>query len=234
MSRPDKKRYIIAASKSWNIEAARSFIADSPDLQIKLITDKKALTYGEIKNFNPRYVFFLHWSWLIPQAIHRNYDCVVFHMTDLPFGRGGSPLQNLIERGIYKTKIAAIKAVRELDAGDILLKKSLTLEGSADEIFRRATKIIFTSMIPRIIKDEPVPVPQKGKVVRFKRRLPEQGTIARLSSLTKVYDYIRMLDAEGYPPAFMEVSGLRLEFFDAQKKKDYITAKVRLRIKDET
>jgi len=28
-------------------------------------------------------------------------------MTDLPFGRGGSPFQNLIARGIYDTKIIA-------------------------------------------------------------------------------------------------------------------------------
>ncbi len=48
-----------------------------------------------------------------------NFNCVVFHMTDLPFGRGGSPLQNLISRGIYKTKISAIKVVKEIDAGPI-------------------------------------------------------------------------------------------------------------------
>ena len=32
------------------------------------------------------------------QEIHENYKCIIFHMTDLPFGRGGSPLQNLISR----------------------------------------------------------------------------------------------------------------------------------------
>jgi methionyl-tRNA formyltransferase len=44
-------------------------------------------------------------------------------MTDLPFGRGGSPLQNLISRKIYNTKLSAIRVVKELDAGPVFLKK---------------------------------------------------------------------------------------------------------------
>ena len=47
-------------------------------------------------------------------------------MTDLPYGRGGSPLQNLIVRGHKHTMISAIKCVKELDAGPIYLKKPLT------------------------------------------------------------------------------------------------------------
>ena len=35
-------------------------------------------------------------------------------MTDLPYGRGGSPLQNLIIRGFESTKISAIEFKMEL------------------------------------------------------------------------------------------------------------------------
>ncbi|MGG3804445.1 hypothetical protein [Metabacillus fastidiosus] len=59
-------------------------------------------------------------------------------MTDLPFGRGGSLLQNLIVRGIYETKISAIKCVKELDAGQIYVKESLFLYGNVKEIYLRA------------------------------------------------------------------------------------------------
>ena len=44
-------------------------------------------------------------------------------MTDLPFGRGGSPLQNLIVRGYKSTKLTAIKVQSGIDTGDIYLKK---------------------------------------------------------------------------------------------------------------
>ena len=53
-------------------------------------------------------------------------------MTDLPFGRGGSPLENLILRGHTSTVISAIKCAPELDSGDIYLQKPLSLYGSAE------------------------------------------------------------------------------------------------------
>ncbi len=84
-------------------------------------------------------------------------------MTDLPFGRGGSPLQNLIERGIENTKISAIKVDDGIDTGDIYFKESLNLNGTADEIFIRASQIIFNKMIPKIINEKILPKKQKWR-----------------------------------------------------------------------
>lgn len=228
------EKYLIATIKSWNIEKAQAFAGAKPELQVKIVTDKEELTYNLVRKFNPRYIFFPHWSWIIPREIYDNFECVVFHMTDLPFGRGGSPLQNLIERGIYQTKVTAIRVVKELDAGPIYLKQDLDLQGSASEIFRRAAEIIFEDMIPYIIGNEPACIPQKGEIVMFNRRTLEQSNIAELSSLTKVYDYIRMLDAEGYPLAFVEAGRLNVEFSDAKLEKDYVSATARIKIRNES
>ena len=69
----------------------------------------------------------------------------------MPFGRGGSPLQNLIIKNFSKTKISAFKCNDILDGGDIYLKKNLNLKGSAEKIFRNSSKIIF-EMICEILK----------------------------------------------------------------------------------
>ncbi len=37
------------------------------------------------------------------------------HMTDVPYGRGGSPLQNLIARGHTSTKLTAMRMTAEVD-----------------------------------------------------------------------------------------------------------------------
>ena len=71
-------------------------------------------------------------------------------------------------------------------------------------------------MIVDIIRRRPVPQPQKGKPVLFKRRKPDDGNVMSLSSLRRAFDFIRMLDAVGYPPAFLETKGLRFEFKDAR------------------
>ena len=52
--------------------------------------------------------------------------------------------------------------------------------------------------------------------------------IYRLSELSKVYDFIRMLDCEGYPNAFLESKYLKLEMYDAKFKNDKIIASVKI------
>jgi methionyl-tRNA formyltransferase len=229
-----KKKIIIATIKSWNIKNALKLKGElKNEYEVKIITKKEDLTYEKIKKINPEYIFFPHWSWIIPKEIYNNFECVVFHMTDLPFGRGGSPLQNLILRGIKKTKISAIKPVEELDAGPIYMKRPLSLAGSAEDIYKRASKIIFEIMIPYLLKNKVKPKPQKGKIVIFKRRTPEESKIPEDITFEKVYDYIRMLDAEGYPPAFLETKNLKFEFKHAIKRKKYIEAKVYIKKKNE-
>ena len=200
---------------------------------IVYINTKEDLTYENLKAINPKYVFFPHWSYIIPAQIYENFNCIIFHMTDLPFGRGGSPLQNLIERGIYHTKISAIRCVKILDGGDIYLKRDFDIShGSASEIYAKAGSIV-SEMIDYIIKNNPMPFPQQGEIVEFKRRIPEQSDISKLDNLQKIYDYIRMLDCEGYPKAFIKENKFRIEFSSAQFDTDKLTAKVEIKLNEQ-
>ena len=129
----------------------------------------------------------------------------------LPFGRGGSPLQNLIVRGFKETQISAIKVTKGIDAGDIYLKKTLDLSGSARDIFNRSSNIVY-DMIEEIINNNIKPTPQIGNPVIFKRRTPLESDISKIEKIELLYDYIRMLDCEGYPNAFLETDKFRFEF----------------------
>ena len=53
------------------------------------LRERKDLSSEALEQIKPEFVFFPHWSWLIPEEIHSRFDCVIFHMTDLPYGRGG-------------------------------------------------------------------------------------------------------------------------------------------------
>jgi methionyl-tRNA formyltransferase len=222
--------YIIFSSQNWHPKLADN-LRFRTHCEIHIMGDKAELTTVTLRNIHPEKIFFPHWSFVIPAEIYENYECVIFHMTDLPFGRGGSPLQNLISRGIYETQISAIRCVKDLDAGDIYLKRPLSLYGSAEEIYIRANQII-EEMIVEIIQEKPVSEPQIGEVVNFKRRKPEEGNIATLDSLDKVFDYIRMLDAESYPKAFFETEHLRFEFSRASMKVNHVVADVRITVKN--
>jgi methionyl-tRNA formyltransferase len=202
--------YVLATVKSWN-EVLASEIQARIDGEVVLITKREELNYEELIKIKPRYIFFPHWSYVIPPEIYENFECVIFHMTDLPFGRGGSPLQNLVVRGIYETKITALKCQSVVDAGPVYMKKPFSLYGNAEEIYLRASRVVG-EMILEIIKNEPASEEQQGDVVSFLRRKPNEGDIGPLTDLEKVFDYIRMLDAEGYPKAFLETESFRFEF----------------------
>ena len=223
--------YVLASSRpGYEIIAAR-LISETGERFI-CISNNEELTVKALKEIKPTYVFFPHWSYMIPEEIYKNFECVMFHMTDLPFGRGGSPLQNLIARGIYETQITAFRCEKGLDTGPIYCKRPLSLYGTAEEIYMRAADTI-ENMIKWIIANQPEPVPQQREGCHFPRRKPEESNIAELESLEKLYDYIRMLDAQGYPHAFLETKHFRLEFERASFKPDYIKADVIIRRKQE-
>jgi methionyl-tRNA formyltransferase len=84
-------------------------------------------------------------------------------------------------------------------------------------------------MIAEIVRTNPEPVAQIGEVVFFKRRKPEQSVIPLgLQGLDALHDFIRMLDAEGYPKAFFEHSGFRFEFSRAGLYDQRVVAEVRI------
>ena len=92
------------SSRPWNIGLAQR-------LQVQLvrpvhiITSPAALSREAVEKLDPEWIFVPHWSHLIPESIWGQWPTVIFHMTDLPYGRGGSSLQNLIQRGYRNTSI---------------------------------------------------------------------------------------------------------------------------------
>lgn len=216
--------FIVATIHPWNIKAFNHY-SKTLTGNWHLITDKDDLTVEIINQINPDYIFFPHWSWLVPNDIYTQWNCVCFHMTDVPFGRGGSPLQNLIIRGLSKTKVSALQMTEQLDAGPVYLKHPMALNGSANDIFNQLANVV-ADMISEIVAKKPVPIEQSGDIVHFERRTPEQSEIPNDISVEKLYDFIRMLDAPSYPKAFVQQGSNKLEFSDAKLENGTLTAKV--------
>ena len=218
--------YVVATTKRWNFEAFEEHI---PSLEGKwhLISSPDELSLEKLSGINPRYVFIPHWSWKIPAEITNRFECVAFHMSDLPYGRGGSPLQHLIMDGAESTKLSAFRMVSKIDAGPIYKKEFLSLKGRAQDIYERCANVVY-EIIEYIIQNKPKPEPQKGTPSFFYRRTPDQSRVPQTVSLTKLYDHIRMLDAEGYPPAFLEYGDFRLEFTQAELHENEVQAQVKI------
>ena len=222
--------YIILSEKQWHNELFVN-LQRKYESHVKWIwiDNKNDFTICKLNELNPSKIFIPHWSYIIDKAIYEKYECIVFHMTDLPYGRGGSPLQNLIVKGHKETKISAIKIDEGIDTGAVYLKEPLSLDGTAKEIFKRATPII-QKMIERIIDERIEPKPQEGDAVVFKRRKKSEGNIFELQEIEKIYDYIRMLDCEGYPNAFIETENFKIDFSNAKFNNEQAIIKANVRI----
>lgn len=205
--------YIVASSKVWHKKSFEKLVPSLPGTWHYVeSTDELDSVLTKI---TPRYIFFFHWNWKVQNKIIENFECVCFHMTDLPFGRGGSPLQNLILLGKTETTLTAFRMINEMDAGPIYFKKPVALLGRAEDIYSRCGDISW-EMVIRIIEKEPQPVEQKGEPIFFKRRKPEQSLLPQNESLENLFDFIRMLDAPTYPLAFIRYGNLKIEFSHAQ------------------
>lgn len=218
--------YIVATIKDWNIDQYQKRVGSYSGNWF-LIESPEELTLDKLREIKPKYIFFPHWSWIVPESILDEFNCVCFHMTDVPYGRGGSPLQNLIIRGHKNTKLTALRMCNELDAGPVYLKEDLSLTGSATDIFKRSASLTF-GMIEYIVQNNPKPVEQQGEVTQFPRRKPEQSELKPDMDIDELYNMVRMLDAETYPKAFIKFGEYKLEFFSVENSEGHLEANVKI------
>ena len=221
-------RIIIANSNTW----FRISDEIKSRNEILCIDKKDELTITTIKDFSPELIFFPHWSWIVPKQIYENFVCIVFHTAPLPFGRGGSPIQNLILNGYKESPVCALKMTSEIDAGPIYTHKKISLKGSLKEIFKELN-IATNEIIDDLISYLPHPKEQKGLVVKFNRLKRKDNLLPSDISIEKIYDRIRMLDYETYPKAFINYGKLKFEFVDAILVDGEIVCKTRIIQNDE-
>lgn len=226
----ERESYLVVTIRPWNISAFEEIISHYPG-KWSLITKPENFTLQAVQSLRPRYIFFPHWSEKIPRKIHESYECIGFHETDLPYGRGGSPIQNLIIRGHEETLVSAFRVTDEVDTGPIYLKRPLSLGGRAEDIYGRCSRIV-AEMIGEIVESSLLPRPQDGVVSEFKRRTPEESNVNSCETLSAFYNLVRMLDAPEYPKAFFETEGFRFEFDRAELCDGAVKARVTVKRRD--
>ena len=217
--------YVIASSKDWFKEHPKS--EEYRSLNLFEMTKKGELNLGYLETINPRYIFFPHWSWKVDSEIYKRFECVAFHTAPLPYGRGGSPIQNLILNGLKKSPVCALRMTDILDGGPIYDSLEVSLDGTISEIFIRIADCV-EKLIILICQNNPDPIEQDGEVVTFKRLSNTDNELLGSYSIGELYDRIRMVDGNGYPKATINFGDYKIELTEAIILGDELHAKVRL------
>ncbi len=191
---------------------------------VTYIHDNADLTQDNLTAIDPDVIFFPHWNWKVSSSIHTQYPCIVFHTAPLPYGRGGSPIQNLILEGYAEAPVCAIQMTDDIDAGAIYLKQNVSLKGSLSDIFERINSTVNILIAELVTGVLPEPKPQTGEPYYFKRRDVINNIIPKNMDLEKVFDRIRMLDHRDYPQSYIIHGNYKIEFSSAEYDGDNITA----------
>ena len=193
--------------RTWALSIYSNLKKNFPNYKIKILKKKKNLSYKFIKKFDPKFILFYGWSWMINEKIFKNYTSLMLHPSDLPKFRGGSPIQNQKISGVKKSAVTIFKVNNILDGGPIYKKKSFMLTGGINKIFTRIENI-GTNLTIDIIKGKYRIYNQNLKnSFIYKRRSPKDSeiTINEIKNRTGQYllDKIQMLE-DPYPNAYIK------------------------------
>ena len=159
----------------------------------------------------PDWIFFFHWSNKVSPSIFENNRCVVLHTSNLPEGRGGSPIQNQIRKGTTSSKINLIKMSETFDSGDIYLSKDVTLQGNILDIWMmladQGAELVF-----KCVRENPKPKSQGDAKSSSFKRVKNNDILFDLESIIDVYREIQMVDGPGYAAAFVKIGKYTIQF----------------------
>lgn len=151
---------------------------------------------------------------------HR-YNLVV-HESDLPAGKGFSPLTWQVIEGASEIPIRLIEAVDEVDAGPIYEQDVMVFQGHEliDEL--RETQGLFTIRLCQRFLDQPTAptgIAQVGEASSYPRRGPEDSQLDADKTIASQFNLLRTVDNQKYP-AFFEMMGERYYLTIAKEDTD--------------
>jgi methionyl-tRNA formyltransferase len=194
----------ICAYRDWALEVYESLIFTN--YQVELISSKEQFDskYKEFKEDDV--VFFIGWSWILPNDIVSKYNCICLHPSPLPKYRGGSPLQHQIINGEKESAVTFFRMTNKLDAGPILYQQKFSLDGDLININTRIKDLAIEGILNILSQSYKEIIQDESKSTFYRRRKPEESEITisdfQTNSAKQLHDKIRCLQ-DPYPNAFI-------------------------------
>jgi methionyl-tRNA formyltransferase len=145
------------------------------------------------------------------EILELNQHNLVVHESELPQGKGWSPLTWQILEGKNEIPICLFEAQEGVDSGYIYLKDKLIFQGTelVEELRQTQAKVSikmcleFVLNYPHIVSQGQ---PQKGESTFYSRRTPKDSKLNPDKTLKEQFNLLRVVDNQHYP-AFFELYG---------------------------
>ena len=175
----------------------------------------------QLKNLVPLFnkgdkIFFIGWSWKVPNKLIKDFECICLHPSPLPKYRGGSPIQHQIINNETNSAVTYFRMDENLDSGPIMFQSPFSLEGNLEQILNKISEIGKTGLLEIVAGKNSNIIQDETLSTFYKRRTPEQSEI-KISDFSDktakfLYNKIRALQ-DPYPNAFVVCSDGKKIYF---------------------
>jgi len=193
---------VLTSRESWFVEYAR-----------ELVELFKKRNLNSRLFFNPdkiseRYeiVFILSYFRVLKKNfLEKHIHNLVVHESNLPKGKGWSPLFWQILEGKNRIPIVLFEATEKVDEGKIFLKDYIVYEGHElhDEIREKQARKTIELCLKFVEEYSKLrPKRQCGKSTYYRRRTPQDSKLDVKKTLRKQFNLLRIVDNENFPAFF--------------------------------
>lgn len=166
---------------------------------IAILRDKVELRGGD-------FLFLISCHQIIGRNTRERYrQTLVVHASDLPRGRGWSPMAWEVLDGADNITVTLLNAEDGVDSGDIWQKRRFELDGTEllDELNAKLFDTELELMDWALANcDSATPEPQRGKATTWPKRTPADSEIDPAKPLAESFDAIRIADPDRFPAFF--------------------------------
>jgi len=192
---------IVVDNDSWVIPFAKELVK-----KINTVGDK-AIFVGDYAKLQAAEVsIYLGCVTLTPpEVLAKSQKNLVAHASDLPKGRGFSPLTYMILEGKNDIPLCLLEMAAEADAGPVIYKEWIKYEGHEliDELRQKLGQAQVDICLKYLAaKEIPKATPQEGEPSYYKRRRPEDSRLDITKPLAEQFGLLRVADNDKYPVYF--------------------------------
>lgn len=171
---------------------------------INFISDHK-----KIKNLNDINIIFSYFKFIGPNFLKKSKYNLIPHESNLPLGKGMSPLTWQILQGNQSFVFSLIEASKKYDCGNIYFKKRVNIPKNF--IFDEIKKLqlftnlkLITKFLEKFRKNKIViGKKQSGKSTYYSKRNPRDHKLNINKSIKSQFDLLRTSDNKLYPSFFI-------------------------------
>ena len=202
---PNLKITIISSQNSWLNNYIQGFIDELKEFKVIWVHKVQDISDGNI-------AFFLGFEELVNiEVLDKHKNNLVIHESNLPKGKGMSPMTWQILEGKNEISITLFEMQKKLDSGNIYLQDIIEFSGlelvseirdkQAEYTFNLCKK--FLDNYPKILESWKA---QEGVESFYKVRKPEDSQLDFNKTIAEQFNLLRVVDNDKYP-AFFEHQG---------------------------